>query len=117
MTTMRYRATACPACGNHTVMTPSGICLTCVSQSYPAPRRRIELAIIYAAGLAILVAFVLVVLTGHVRAEDFSSLQQTPVRIVATERREAEAKPFTPPPCVGIVWPVRMARCEIRVAF
>jgi hypothetical protein len=53
----------------------------------------------------------------HAHAADLSSLQQTPVRLVAVERREPETKPFTPPPCVGIVWPVRMARCEVTWRF
>lgn len=73
MTMTRYRAAACEACGNHTVMTASGVCHTCVCQTYPGPRRRYELSIIYAAGIAIGAAFVLVVLTGHVRADTIIS--------------------------------------------
>ena len=66
--TMRYRPTACAACGNHTVLATTGMCLTCISESFPPQRRRLELALIYAAGVAIAAAFVLMALSGHVRA-------------------------------------------------
>ena len=40
-----------------------------ISESFPPQRRRLELALIYAAGVAIAVAFVLMALSGHVRAQ------------------------------------------------
>lgn len=67
MMPMRYRPTACASCGNHTVLATTGMCLTCVSEPFPRRSRRFELALIYAAGIAIAAAFVLMVLTGHIR--------------------------------------------------
>jgi len=89
MTTLRYRATSCASCGNHTVMFASGICETCVSQPYPASSRRLELALIYAAGVAAIVAFLLVVMTGHVRAQ------------TAVEPGRVTCKPFLEHPTYG----------------
>lgn len=70
--------------------------------------------------LGFMVGFVLcaiLFLGGKAHAADFSSLTQTPVRAIKFEARVEDPKPFTPPPCAGIVWPVRMARCEVVVRF
>jgi hypothetical protein len=73
--------------------------------------------LVFVAVFLLVVGIILGFLAGRAHSADLSSLQRTPVRLVAVERHAPEVQPFTPPPCVGIVWPVRMARCEVTVRF
>jgi hypothetical protein len=68
--TMRRDFTQCPLCGNHTVRAYNHMCSCCdtIVALPPFNRLVLERAII-ALGLMFAVAFVLVILTGHVRAQ------------------------------------------------
>ena len=59
----------CPLCHNHTIRAYNHMCSCCDTiVPLPTPSRLVAERVIIAVGLMFAVAFVLVILTGHVRA-------------------------------------------------